>query len=95
MLLKNTGSKLINVGSTVLMPGDEKNVPDAFADTPALKTFIRMEYLQIVSESEAPAKVAEEEPKAEEVEKPVEDEKPAEEKKTASRARKTTKKATE
>ena len=67
MKLKNIGSKIINVGSTVMMPGDEGEFPKSMVDTPAILVLCKLGYLEM-SESE-PAPVKEEEPEAEQEEK--------------------------
>lgn len=50
MLLKNIGEKIVNVGSTVLMPGDEMPLEEN-QNTPAIKVLADMGYLKVEDEA--------------------------------------------
>lgn len=52
MVIKNIGDKIINIGTTVLMPDKEMSVNKELAATPAIQTFARMGFIKI-EESEA------------------------------------------
>ena len=65
MKLKNIGSKIISVGSTVLMPGEEKSFPNSAVDTPAVHVLANFGYLEMEEEKKA-EEVKETEVKAEE-----------------------------
>jgi len=51
MLLINTGTKIVNVGSYVIMPGDSKPFPARMLDTPAIKILCKHGMLKVVEES--------------------------------------------
>ena len=70
MLLKNIGSKIISVGTEILMPDDEKAFTAQALDTPAIKALIAHGFLSIREEEPVKAEA----PKAEEpkVEEPAE-----------------------
>lgn len=40
MTIKNTSSKIISIGKTVLLPGDSMDVSEAIANAPAIKAMI-------------------------------------------------------
>ena len=50
MLLKNTGDKIINVGRTILMPGEEKSFPDGMVGAGALSVLISKGFLKVSME---------------------------------------------
>ena len=47
MILKNIGSKIINVGSTILMPEDEMEISKEIAETPSILALVNMKFLSI------------------------------------------------
>ena len=97
MLLKNIGTKIINVGAVVLMPGEETKISEKAAKTPSIKALCKRGLLSLEEEAkpakkEEPAKKAEktaEEPVEEVIEEKAENEEAEEAapaKKTAKRA---------
>lgn len=61
MILKNIGSKIVNVGSVVVMPGSDHPFPKTALDTPAIKALCKLGFLEIVDEPETAEKPAEQE----------------------------------
>lgn len=55
MIIRNIGTKIINIGSTVLMPDAETDVSDTVAAAPAIQTLISMGLIAAVSEKKASA----------------------------------------
>lgn len=76
MLLRNTGSKIVNIGKDILLPGDQKTYPKSVL-TPALELLIAFGYLTAfddpapAAQAEAPVEVPVEVP-AEEPEQAAE-----------------------
>lgn len=68
MKLKNIGSKIINIGETIALPGETVEVGEAFVKNGAVDRLVEMGYLSIETE-EAPTPAAEE-PTAEPVQEP-------------------------
>lgn len=60
MILRNIGTKIVNVGSVVLMPGDNQSFPKSMVDTPAIHTLCEKGFLKL--EEEAEEKKAEKKP---------------------------------
>ncbi len=56
MLLKNIGSKIVNVGPVIMMPGDEKSFPKSAVDTPAIRTLCEFGFLSLEEEAEKAGK---------------------------------------
>lgn len=54
MTLKNTGTKIISVGSAVLMPDAEMNISKDIAETPAIKAFARLGLVKIENDNKKP-----------------------------------------
>lgn len=50
MILSNVGTKIINVGSTVLMPGDNMKISAETAKLPAIEAFKEMGFVAIIGE---------------------------------------------
>ncbi len=50
MILSNIGTKIINVGSTVLMPGDNMKINAEIATLPAIEAFKEMGFVAIIGE---------------------------------------------
>lgn len=73
MKIKNNGPKIINIGSTVLLPGEEAVFPDKYVDTPAINTLERFGFItkmkespeEAVKEVDAPAPLPAEDPEDE------------------------------
>ena len=60
MIVKNIGSKIISIGSTVLMPDGQMKVTADIASAPAIKAFARMGMVKVEDdEQEKAAKAAE------------------------------------
>ena len=72
MKLKNIGSKIVNVGDDIILPGDTSEVKDAYVNNAAIDRLVEMGNLSIVKEKPTTPKPPR---------KPV-NEKPAEEPKT-------------
>lgn len=47
MVIKNIGDKIINIGTTVLMPDKEMRASKELAATPAIQTFARMGFIKV------------------------------------------------
>ena len=105
MKLVNIGSKIINVGATVLMPDSEMQVTEEVASLPAIKAFERMGLVKVKKDARAvaPAKesVHDEAPSDENAPEesvnddevaPSEEEVPAEKPKQAKKGTRTTSK---
>ena len=75
MKLKNISSKIVNVGSVVMMPGDERDFFKADVDTPAIHALCKREILELIKERSAAAETAEDDPEEGTEEDPVEDNK--------------------
>ena len=93
MFVKNTGDKIIGIGTKILMPDETIEITDTEAASPALKVFMQFGYLMETvkpAEEPVPEKKAEEEPKEEEPkeEKPAEEpaKQPVKKKKAADKA---------
>lgn len=50
MILSNIGTKIINVGSTVLMPGDNMKINAEIAALPAIEAFKEMGFVSIIGD---------------------------------------------
>lgn len=57
MTLLNIGSKIINVGTTILMPGDKMEISEEISKLPAIQAFVELGFISIVGEAKAPAAV--------------------------------------
>lgn len=68
MILSNIGTKIINVGSTVLMPGDNMKINAEIATLPAIEAFKEMGFVSIIGDetSHATEPVSNEETSADE-----------------------------
>lgn len=55
MTIKNIGSKIISVGSTVLMPDATMKASKAVCDSPAIKVFVEKGLLVITDETKTKA----------------------------------------
>lgn len=53
MIIRNIGTKIINIGSTVLMPDAETDVSDTVAAAPAIQTLISMGLIAAEREKKA------------------------------------------
>lgn len=47
MILHNIGSKIINVGPTILMPGDSMNISEEISKLPAIRAFCEMGFVMV------------------------------------------------
>jgi hypothetical protein len=54
MKLKNTGNKIVNVGSTILMPDQEMDITAELATTPGIKALARKGIVSVVGTIPAP-----------------------------------------
>ena len=54
MILHNVGSKIINVGTTILMPGDSMNITAEVAKLPAIEAFAEMGFVMVEGDKVAP-----------------------------------------
>ena len=54
MILSNVGTKIINIGSTVLMPGDNMKISAETAKLPAIEAFKEMGFVAVIGEETAP-----------------------------------------
>lgn len=60
MILSNVGTKIINIGSTVLMPGDNMKISAETAKLPAIEAFKEMGFVAVIGEeTTSPATVEE------------------------------------
>nr|DAG11245.1 MAG TPA: hypothetical protein [Caudoviricetes sp.] len=59
MILHNIGSKIINVGTVILMPGDSMNITADTAALPAMQAFCEMGFVMIEGDKVAPVANAE------------------------------------
>ena len=50
MKLKNNGPKIINIGSIVLLPGDEASFPKSLIDTPAIRILEKNKFIELQEE---------------------------------------------
>lgn len=50
MILKNIGSKIVSVGSAILMPGDSMKITTAQSELSSVKALVRMNFLAIEQE---------------------------------------------
>ena len=48
MILSNVGTKIISIGSTVLMPGNNMKISADIAKLPAIEAFVEMGYVSII-----------------------------------------------
>lgn len=56
MIIKNISSRIINIGTTVLMPDHTMPASEAVCETPAIKAFVKKGWLELVKEkAKAPA----------------------------------------
>lgn len=66
MKLKNIGSKIVNVGDDIILPGDTSEVKDAYANNAAIDCLVEMGNLSIVKEKtttpKPPRKIVNEKP---------------------------------
>lgn len=62
MKVKNTSKKLIHIGSTPLMPGEETVVANTIAETPAIQILVKHGLLELTAEKKAQPKPKEETP---------------------------------
>lgn len=77
MILSNVGTKIISIGSTVLMPGSNMKITADIAKLPAIEAFVEMGYVSIIgNEAEKDSSIA------------VSDDAPAEDVSTKRRGRK-------
>lgn len=51
MILHNIGTKIINVGSTILMPGDSMQISKVTAQLPAIEAFCEMGFTSIENDT--------------------------------------------
>ena len=56
MLLRNIGSKIINVGPVVLMPGNDMTITEKEAGTPAIKALCKKGLLAVEKDAAEPVK---------------------------------------
>ncbi len=75
MRIRNKGTKIVNIGTVVLMPDQTETVADTLAENPAIKVLMNLGFLEEVKGEEVPAKEVKAEEKAEE---PVKEEAEAE-----------------
>lgn len=103
MKIKNTGAKIINIGSQILMPDASTEINEQTFNLPAIQAFIGMGLLAVDNEAEkfqqaveeaAAKKLAEEKAKAEAEAKAAEEKKKAEEAAAKKAAAEAAKKAT-
>ena len=50
MKILNTGSKVVNIGSTVLLPGKDMPCTKAIAEAPSIKALVGKGFLTIIDE---------------------------------------------
>lgn len=55
MTLLNVGSKIINVGTTILMPGDKMEISEEISKLPAIQAFVELGFVSIVGEAKTPS----------------------------------------
>lgn len=55
MTIKNTGSKIISIGTTVLMPDATMKASKAVCETPAVKAFIKKGLLTVTEDAKPKA----------------------------------------
>ena len=54
MILHNIGSKIINVGTTILMPGESMNINADTAKLPAIQAFCEMGFVMVEGDKIVP-----------------------------------------
>lgn len=79
MKFKNTSNKIINIGKTSVLPGEETSITEAVAELPAVKAYVAMGYATVEKERKAPPKAEKKPEPAVENETAEEAETPAEE----------------
>jgi len=50
MIIKNTSPKIVNIGTTMLLPDKTMTITPVVANTPAIKAFIRTNVIAVVPE---------------------------------------------
>lgn len=58
MIIKNISSKIINIGTEILMPDKQLPVADDVAGLPAIKAFVEKGYVVLIEEPAKAAKTA-------------------------------------
>ena len=61
MKITNIGEKIVGIGATILMPGDEGIFNDTVAEAPSIKNLVSLGYIKVEEEpkpKEAPKKKA-------------------------------------
>lgn len=74
MKIRNIGSKIINIGATVLMPDAETEVSKEIAEAPAIRAFADMKLIEITEGESEKAAQADAKKAAEEAAKKAEEE---------------------
>lgn len=64
MIIKNIGTKIVNIGTLVLMPDATAEISEETANTPAVKMLVDMKFLKLeggkkAAKAEAPVESAE------------------------------------
>ena len=54
MIIKNTGPKIVHIGTTMLMPEDTMTADKAVCEAPAIKAFVKKGLLSVSEEPKAP-----------------------------------------
>ena len=54
MIIKNTGTKIVHIGTTMLMPEDTMTADKAVCEAPAIKAFVKKGLLSVSEEPKAP-----------------------------------------
>lgn len=60
MKIENTGSKIIGIGNISVLPGETKDIPQAYETSPILEVYKRIGAAKITGKPSTPAKTADE-----------------------------------
>ena len=50
MIIRNIGTKIVNIGTTVLMPDAETTVSNTVADAPSIQALVNMKLIAVLGE---------------------------------------------
>lgn len=56
MKILNTGSKVVNIGTTVLLPGKDMTCNKAIAEAPSIKALVEKGFLTVIDEPKQSAR---------------------------------------
>lgn len=76
MKIENIGGKIIGIGEVTVLPGETKDIPEAYETSPILEVYKNLKMAKVTGKPTAPAKT----------EQQIAEEKAAEEKKAAEKA---------